>query len=381
MLADWYIYRCILRRADRVAKWKKFHLLTSGFLYMILIGALINIAVSVNDTGLVVSMWLIFTFFSVYIPKYIFIIFDLIARIPKIFHRHRIRIVSTICVIAGFAVMGIFWWGALFNRTAIDVKDVTVEIKNLPESFNDYKIVQISDLHVGSFLNDTTFVSKIVEHVNREEPDLILFTGDMVNRHSEEMEEFAAPLANLKAKDGAFAILGNHDYADYYPEYRTDGEKEVDVERLRDLYGMTAFNLLEDESRVIERGKDKIVLIGVGNIGKGPFPVYGSLNKAYPTLNDSEVKILMSHDPSHWQDSIMNNPATNIDLTLSGHTHAMQMDIAGFSPARYYHKMWKGLHHDDLGRQLYINIGSGTVGIPARIGATPEITVITLKKK
>lgn len=384
LATDWYILDNIKKRLKKTC-WRLIHCGVSILFYIMLIVAVVNSMVNESDTGLLVSMWLLFIFISVYLPKFIYVLFDLASRIPELRHKKRIKWLSITGLSLGGLLFILMWWGALFNRYNLEVKEVTIEIENLPDSFDGYKIVQISDLHVGAYLNDTTFVSEIVDKINSLDADVILFTGDIVIRHADELKPFIKPLSRLKARDGAFAVLGNHDYGKYYPGYSTDRERENDTKLLRSMYKRLypAIVLLDDDHRYIFRndGNDSIAIIGVGNIGKPPFPAYGSLEKAYPEINDSVIKILMSHDPSHWQDGIMNNPEANIALTLSGHTHAMQMKLGPISPAPLYHNLWAGKYNDDLGHQLYINIGTGTVGFPARIGANPEITLITLKKK
>lgn len=273
------------------------------------------------------------------------------------------------------------WWGALFNRFALDVKPVEVTIPNLPESFNDYKIVQISDLHVGTFNTNTAYVEKVVNEINSLNPDLIVFTGDIVNRKTSELMPFIPILSRLHAKDGVISILGNHDYGDY-ASWKTEAAKQSNLQLMIDSQKRMGWKLLLNETEMINRGTDSIAIIGVENIGDPPFHSYGDLNKAYPTLDDSVTKILLSHNPAHWQADIRGNKDVNIPLTLSGHTHAMQFSMGKISPARLRYKYWGGLY-DDKGvtdNRLYVNIGVGTIGFPARIGATPEVTLITLKK-
>lgn len=350
----------------------------------------------VSEPTFMLQMWFLIGYLSITFGQLIFVVVDLIACAPllvplidRLLKRpvenpgryHRLKYVSAGGAVLGVIVFITIWWGALINRYNIDVKDVTVEINNLPDSFDGYRIVQISDLHVGSYGSDTSYIEKVVRTVNSLHPDLIVFTGDIVNRHSTEADPFMPVLSSLTAPDGQYAILGNHDYADYY--YPSDREdlKQADRARLRALYDSSSLCLLCDEHIWLRQGSDSIALIGVENIGVGRFPKYGSLEKAYPELDDSNIKILLSHDPAHWETEIADHPEVNVALTLSGHTHAMQTRIFGFSPASFIYDIYEGLHTDVSGtHQLYINIGIGTVGTPMRIGATPEITVITLRK-
>lgn len=323
--------------------------------------------------------WILLAFVALLVPRYIFVIFDLCARIPELFHRQRCKPVSIAAgVLAAISFLMILW-GAFFNRYSIQVKEVTVEIDGLPKAFDGYRIVQISDMHVGTYGSDDSFVAKLMEKINSLDADMVVFTGDIVNRHADEIRPFIHALSKVKGHDGQFAILGNHDYADYY--FPDDSIARInDRARLVNFYSMTAFDLILDDYRTIYRDNDSIILIGVENIGRPPFQVYGNLDMAYPALDDGSTKILLSHDPSHWHNDIANHKDKNIALTLSGHTHAMQTTIFGWSPAALIYPEWGGLYSDnDSSHKLYINIGTGTVGTPMRIGATPEITVITLK--
>ena len=253
-------------------------------------------------------------------------------------------------------------------------------IADLPEAFDGYRIAQISDMHVGTYGTDDTFVAKIVDTVNSLEADMVVFTGDIVNRHADEIRPFLTALSKIHGADGQYAILGNHDYADYY-YIDNPRARENDRARLINFYSLTSFDLILDDYRTIYRGNDSIIVIGVENVGRPPFPAYGNLDIAYPDLGDDNTKILLSHDPSHWHYDIAGHHDKNIALTLSGHTHAMQTCIFGLSPSPLVHDEWNGLYTDDSHEhQLYVNIGTGTVGPPMRVGATPEITLITLHK-
>jgi hypothetical protein len=323
-------------------------------------------------------MWLIFSFGTVFIPKLVALLFDLIAAIPTLFKRKRITPIT----IAGLILAGVLflatWWGALINRFNLQDSEVDIEIASLPHSFEGYRIVQFSDLHSGTYNKDTTYVSRLVDHINSLNPDLIVFTGDIVNRRSSEMKPFVSTLSRLHAKDGVIAILGNHDYGDYMT-WKTPADKAANMDELYRYYLQTGIRLLRNETEWIHRGSDSIAIIGVENIGDPPFPVYGSLSQAYPALHDNNTKILLSHNPAHWVDSIADNKNMAVDLTLAGHTHAMQIEIAGFSPAVWRYKTWGGIYSDTTNqRPLYVNIGIGTVGMPMRLGATPEVTTFIL---
>ncbi|MCH5346365.1 MAG: metallophosphoesterase [Muribaculaceae bacterium] len=378
LLIDVYIYRALKRRFKSLLPARVYAVSACVFIAGLIVAFMLPRS-SGNDDTLRAVMWILFTFISIYFAKLIFVIFDLIAAVPRLFRRKRLRPVSLVGVGLGVITFLAMWWGAAINRYDYQVKDVEVKIDNLPDSFDGYKIAQISDLHVGTFGNDTTFVHDLVDAVNALNPDMIVFTGDIVNRHTGELLPHVAPLSRLHARDGVYAILGNHDYGDYsyWPDKALKRRNLEDLHRLERGMG---WNLLLNETAWLHRAGDSIAIIGVENVGEPPFHTYGSLPAAYSTPSDSNVKILLSHNPSHWNNDIANVDTMNIALTLSGHTHAMQTEILGLSPAAWKYKTWGGLYTDSLGRNLYVNIGAGTVGVPMRLGATPEITLFSLKK-
>lgn len=379
-LVDWYIYRQLQRRSfnrkvlSRIQKW------TALAFAALLLAAMIVPARSGSSDELVVKMWLLFAYFSIYIPKFIAGVFDIIGGLPRLWHKGRIPGMAWTGVVLAVVVFVCFWWGALVTRYDIDKKDVEVSVKGLPDAFDGYRVAQFSDLHVGTFGTDTAFVSKLVDEINALRPDAIVFTGDIVNRQSDEIHPFVKTLSRLEAPGGVYAILGNHDYGDYR-EWDSPEAKAANMEELYDAYRRAGIRLLLNETEWLRRGNDSIALIGVENIGDAPFPVYGSLSKAYPALDDSVAKILLTHNPAHWVDSIRDNDNLNVALSLAGHTHAMQVEVFGVSPASMRYETWGGMYADPAGkRKLYVNIGAGEVGVPMRIGATPEITLLTLRR-
>lgn len=378
LLSDYYIWK-VLRSRLKKRIYSKIHVVLSVLLLIYLVIIIALPKKSGSDSSLLSLMWMLMTYFSIYLPKYIFILIDIIASIPKLWKWKRVRAISIIGLLLSILTFGGIWWGALVNRKSVDVVNVELHIPTLSNNFENYKIAQISDLHVGTYQGDTTHLSKMVETINELNVDLVVFTGDIVNRKSDELLLYVDILSKIKAKDGVFSILGNHDYGDYI---KWDTEKDYfdNKKLLCDLQTQMNWTLLRNQTEFIKRGNDSIAIIGVENIGDPPFPVYGSLIDAYPTLNDSTIKILLTHNPAHWVSEIENNENINIALTLSGHTHAMQVSVLGLSPASLRYKTWGGLYVDDLGHNLYVNIGMGTVGIPVRLGATPEVTLFTLKK-
>lgn len=374
---DFYIFRRLIKSAGkRVALC---HLIISFLLIAMVITAM-ALPFRNGDNGvLLCAMWMIFTFISVYISKIIFVIFSLLSRVTVIFHRPQLKWLETGGLIISIITFIILWWGALVNRFDIRIKEQNVTIPNLPEQFDGYRIVQISDLHTGTFGRDTAFVAELVDEINALHPDLIVFTGDIVNSVSTELEPHLSPLSRLSAPDGVISILGNHDYGDYsvWPD---EASKTSNLDHLKSLQRAMGWNLLLNDHTFIHHGGDSIAVIGVENIGDPPFRRYGDLNASYPDLNDNVTKILLTHNPAHWTRYIAENHDSNIALTLSGHTHAMQFEVAGHSPAVWRYPTWGGLYKAaTTDKQIYVNIGAGTVGLPARIGANPEITILTLK--
>lgn len=377
LIADTYLYFRIRKSLGKLSAY--IHIGLAFVLYAIIIWfTLVSSVRESSDKGLRETMWVIFTWISIYLPKYIYIIFDLIGRIPKLWDKPSWRIVSWIGSALAIVVFLSMWWGALINRFRIHVNEITIEIAGLPESFDGYRIVQFSDLHTGTYGSDTTFVAKLVDRINSIDADAVMFTGDIVNRHTSEVAPFIKILGNIQATDGVYSILGNHDYGDYR-DWDTPNAKIADRQAMVKAHRDMTWILLRDSTAYLHRQGDSIAVIGVENIGDHPFPVYGSLTRAYPDVSDSTAKILLSHNPAHWVDSIQNHDNINIGLTLSGHTHAMQIEIDGHSPASLEYETWGGKYTDSKDHTLYVNIGSGTVALPMRLGATPELTVITLK--
>ena len=258
----------------------------------------------------------------------------------------------------------------------------TLYFDNLPKAFDGYRITQISDIHCGSFDN----YEKIrygVELINSQKSDVILFTGDLVNNLANEVHNWKSLFATLQASDGVFSIMGNHDYGDY-SSWETPEAKQQNLEHLFQLQKQMGWQLLLNEHCYLERNGEKIALIGVENWGHGRFSKYGDLNKAMEGVNTEDFKILMSHDPTHWQEVVLPENK-DIQLTLSGHTHGMQcgIEIPGWlkwSPSQYIYKYWGGMYEED-GKYLNVNRGFGYHAFPGRLGVWPEITVIELKTK
>lgn len=257
-----------------------------------------------------------------------------------------------------------------------------LEFDDLPDAFDGYQITQISDLHSGSFDNRKK-IEYGVELINQQQSDVIFFTGDMVNNRAEEMVPWTSLFATLNARDGKYSILGNHDYGDYV-SWETTAAKRQNLDQLLTLQREMGFDVLLNENRYLERGNDKIALIGVENWGRGGFKKAGDLKKANAGLQKNDFRILLSHDPSHWEEVVIGDD-NHYHLTLSGHTHGMQfgIEIPGWvkwSPVKWRYKYWAGIY-EELGQMINVNRGFGFIGYPGRVGIWPEISVITLKKK
>ncbi len=285
--------------------------------------------------------------------------------------------------LAGLLPFVALTYGMIRNMYNFKKYRTDVPISGLPAELEGLKIIQISDIHSGTFTR-VPAVAKVVEMINEEQPDLILFTGDLVNEVADEVEPYVPIFARLKAKYGVYSVLGNHDYGDYVrgPE-RKDFDKQGNLEKLEALQKQMGWTLLRDRNELIDIKGKTLGLIGMENASaKEYFRNYGDIEKAYPGVESADVKILMSHDPSYWRSAILKK-FDDIALTLSGHTHGFQfgIEIPGFikwSPVKYQYAEWAGLYSEG-NQHLYVNRGLGCLGYPGRVGILPEISVLNLK--
>lgn len=317
------------------------------------------------------------------VPKLLAMPVLLIEDITRIFRGFPARLpwVSELAmIVAAIPFLGLLY-GLTRGRHYYKVRKETLYFDDLPPAFDGFTITQLSDIHSGSFTNEKG-VRKGIEIVNEQKSDVILFTGDLVNNQASEMDPWIPLFSQLKAAYGKFSVLGNHDYGDYM-RWESKEDKRANLVRLKKVHSEIGFRLLLDEAIKIEKNNENIVLIGVENWGKGGFHKYGDLKKATVKVPDESFKILMSHDPSHWE-AVTLDHHQHVHLTLSGHTHGAQFGIELFgwkwSPIKYIYKQWAGLYEED-GKYLYVNRGFGFLGLKGRVGMWPEITVITLKKK
>lgn len=294
-------------------------------------------------------------------PKVVFILFD--AFLPWFF-----------ALIPALGVMGWFAFGFIEGWKRLELKHITFTSPDLPPYFDGYRLVQITDFHLGSFPPGNDFVQKVVDATNNEEPDMILFTGDLVNNQASEVEPYLKTLGQLHAQDGIYSIWGNHDYCEYGNNHSIGALKR----NRRMLYGYQeslGWHQLMNEHHVVSHGMSSIAVIGVENPGQPPFTNRSNLKKAMKGVDPDMFKILLSHDPHHWRREVVGK---KIQLTLAGHTHAGQLKIGKWTPARMAFKEWGGAYR--IGEQmLYVSSGIGG-SFPFRLGAWPELTVVTLKR-
>ncbi len=343
------------------------------------------------------GMYVFGIFIAFFVPKLLAVIFmfgeDVVRFVVAIFLKigngsesfympSRRKFVSAVALGVAAIPFASLIYGMIEGKYNYKVLKYALEFDDLPEEFDGYTLTQISDVHSGSFDNEKK-VRYAVDLVNKQASDLILFTGDLVNNVAEEMTAWKDIFGSLKATDGVFSVLGNHDYGDYV-QWASEVEKEQNLDSLKELQKEMGWNLLLNEHTTFQRGESQLKLIGVENWGAGGFKKAGDLNKACEGVLASDFKILMSHDPSHWQEQVKQD-TRNIQLTLSGHTHGMQfgIEIPGWfkwSPVKYRYENWAGVY-EEFGRYINVNRGFGYLGYPGRVGIWPEITVIQLKKK
>lgn len=301
---------------------------------------------------------------------------------PTPYYPERRRFLAGVAIATSFAPFSAMMLGLKkSSKYNFKVHIYDLEFSDLPKAFDQFKIAHISDFHAGSF-DDPAEVERGLQLVQELQADTVLFTGDMVNNLSDEAEQYIDMFSRVSAKYGKFSVLGNHDYGDYYP-HDTDDLQQQDVDQLIDFQSRMGFKVLLDETITFEKEQEKIHIVGVQNWGTGRFPKKGDLQKASAQTGDHDFKILMSHDPSHWEAEVLKDQK-KFQLTLSGHTHGFQIgiEIPGlkWSPIQYRYKQWAGLYISDE-EHLIVNRGFGHLGYPGRYGIWPEIGLITLKSK
>ena len=319
---------------------------------------------AVSILGVIIISWILLLLLDAIVSGISILIFD--VRFSKVFMWGLISLAIPPAAIA---------YGTLIGRNIYEVNRIELSFDDLPESFDGYSIVHISDIHARSFSNRAESLAKAVEKINSLDADLIAFTGDLITLVPDEVDIISRELGSMKSEDGVVSVIGNHDYGTYAPD-----DPDTDVPRLDILVRKEkslGWEPLLNENRIIRRGCDSIAVIGVENTSpSGHFPSGGNLQRASEGT-ESLFRILLTHDPQHWEAEAVGK---GYPLTLSGHTHAMQLSLFGWSPSRYIFKQYKGLYRME-GQYLYVNVGLGETILPARVGASPEITLITLKRQ
>lgn len=399
IVLDIYVFQAIKFVAPASPKWRMF---IFTFYWLVSIAAIVLLVVLPNlspdaipkNARTYIFAVIVGLFFSKIIAS-LFLAIDDIRRgctwiIGKLFSNPSVEIsqastgitrsvfLSWLALAAGGGLFTTLVYG-FNNKYRYQLKRLQLAFDNLPSPFKGLKIVHISDIHSGSF-NNPEAVRRGVEKINKQKPDLILFTGDLVNDRAMEMKEYVEVFSKLQAPMGVYSILGNHDYGDYV-RWDSQEVKRENLENLKKIHGQMGWKLLMNEHVVIEKDGHKIALLGIENwSAKGNFPKYGKLKEAYAGTEEYPFKILMSHDPSHWEGEVRID-YKDIDLMLAGHTHGMQfgVEIPGFrwSPVQYMYKQWAGLYEQEK-QKLYVNRGFGFIGYPGRVGILPEITVLEL---
>ena len=359
-LPDWYIYRHYIRHWKN--KWMR-------------------LSYWIPSVSLLVAMGYIFGGFA---PESslsalgVFLVVFLCINVPKALFSILMPLVKKTAIGLGIALLAMAYliFGATEGKQYFQVKKTTIESKDVPQAFDGYRIVQLSDMHVGSWNGNTQAMEKAVSIINDLQPDLIVFTGDLVNNLASELDNFIPVFSKLKAKDGVYSVLGNHDYSTYIHWENPEDQKE-ELVRLKQKQAEMSWTMLNNRHIKLYNQNDSIALIGVENSGRPPFPDYAKLSEAMQGT-EGMFQILLSHDPTHWRRDVL--PQTDIELMLAGHTHAMQTKIFGFTPAQFIYEENDGLYQEGE-QMLYVNIGLGHLLYPMRLGAWPEITLLTLRKK
>ena len=369
LLPDWYIYRTYIK-GKRNKTYKRLLWWPTITLLVLLVGSIAFHDYVHNYFGIYLIIALCFC-----IPKLTFMFFSMlfrgINRLTGLSIPH-----AVISTLPALAVLGYILFGAIKGKENFKVREVTFTSANLPEEFDGYRVLQLSDIHSGSWKGNPEALKRAIDICNSQNADLALFTGDLVNSRSDELIEFMNIFSELKAKDGVYSVLGNHDYGTYV-KWDSEADRIANIDSLIARENRMGWKMLNNSHIIVRRGNDSIAVIGVENSGRPPFPDYARLKEA-SAGTEGMFQILMSHDPTHWRREVL--PKSDIELTLSGHTHDMQITFFGLSVSSFIYPEHNGMYMEGE-RGLYVNIGLGHVLFPMRLGAWPEITVITLKKK
>ena len=375
ILPDIYIYRMFISKLQDVSPvLKLLYWLPTLLLFIGLIVLIFFSGQAFIGKNMIIVGWFAIVLFLFIVPKLLFTLSSIIG-IPFNYFLHWPKMPFTyIGILLALVSAGGILYGAFVGRTHFVIKEVSYSSPQLPEDFKGYRIVQLSDIHIGSWEGNASALQRAVDLVNAQQPDLIVFTGDLVNHRADELDQFQTILSKLHAKDGIYSVLGNHDYGPYY-QWETPRQQVENLQELKQREADMGWTLLNNEHIILHKGNDSIALIGVENEGEPPFSQHGDLSKAKQGT-DGMFQILLSHNPTHWQREVLSH--SKVNLMLAGHTHGMQMALGHHSPSSFIYPEWGGMYKKD-GRGLYVNVGLGFVGLPFRFGVWPEITVITLE--
>lgn len=403
LLVDVYSFKGIRMLSENISSnfWRKFIYTAFWASTVLMVFAMVSgyffRSTTRNPTTFMWYYYIFGLFLIFYVPKMLFGIFhlaeDIIYGLSYVFSKifqtkstsidggdpiSRLKFISQTGLVLASIPFFSFIWGIVRGRFNFQVESLKVGFRNLPKSFDGLKIVHISDIHIGSFQGFEGQVEDAIDLINLQKPDLIVFTGDLVNNFHEELNGWIPILGKMKAKYGKYSILGNHDYGHYY-HWENKNEEAENFSKIQQAHAKIGFKLLNNASEVIEIEGEKIALIGVENWGLPPFPQIGDYKIASEEVKYIPFKILLSHDPTHWEEKIIGK--TDVALTLSGHTHGMQFGLQlgniKWSPSQYKYPRWSGLYQE-ANQYLYVNRGLGNIGYPGRVGMPPEITVLNL---
>lgn len=399
LIIDWYILKAILSlKLKFIAKKKKqIKSFYWGYSILLILGVFLGIYFNIKLTARAV---LLVAFFLTFVTKIFFLPFLFIddirrgiiwltrkqAKTPKQAEANadekipRSEFIVKASLLVAAVPLASLSWGIASGAYDYQIHRRKLYLKNLPKAFHGLKLAQLSDIHSGSFYNQKAVLGG-VEMMLAEKPDLVFFTGDLVNNLATEMKDYQDIFSKVKAPLGVYSVLGNHDYGDYFYGKEPSAAKARNLEVVKKVHGLMGWNLLLDEHRKIKVDNEEIGILGCQNWGAGRFIQKGDLVKTLQGTEDLPVKLLLSHDPSHWRAQILNHP--DIDVTFSGHTHGMQFGVKTeefqWSPVEYIYKEWAGLYKEKE-QQLYVNVGYGFLGYPGRVGILPEITIFELQQ-
>ncbi|AIM35555.1 DNA mismatch repair protein MutT [Sphingobacterium sp. ML3W] len=407
LILDFYIFFALKATKIKFAKTKTFGILWWGYSILLSLGVLISFKFNIP---LIVRSVFLVAFFLTAASKFFFffvLILDDLRRgglwlsrlvTPKKTVKQAVNVLempiaeepvkgitrsdflTKAGILVGASPLVPLSWGIISGAYDYRIRRQKLYLPNLPAAFHGMTIGQISDVHSGSFYNRKA-VNGGVDLLLNEKPDAIFFTGDLVNNVASEMRDYQDIFSRLKADLGVFSSLGNHDYGDYYFGKEDSAAKRKNLQDLIETHKVMGWDLLNDENRILKVDNEELAIIGVQNWGTGRFPKHGDLQKALLGTEEQSVKLLLSHDPSHWRAQVLD---TDVDVMFAGHTHGMQFGVrlknVQWSPAKYVYKEWAGLYKEKENKQLYVNVGYGFLGYPGRVGILPEITIFELIK-